>query len=320
LALLEVAPVILVEREDWGAPASSPASYLASARGVKVHYLGTEYASRVHSLCDDYVRSIRAAHLANTKENYVDIAYTALVCEHGSVFEGRGLHKRPGANGSAALNSRDYAVCALLGSEGLTVPPDAMLHGLRDAIEWLRRDGAAGEWIGGHRDGYSTECPGDRLYAWVQRGAPRPGGGKPDPAEDVYVVKAGDYLAAIAARLDVPWQDLAKVNGLRPPYTIHPGQELRIPAASSGGGQTVPPFPGTGAFVVGKRHPAVTELDRRLLAKGFARHHDGNGYQPGPLFTEHTRRNVADFQRSRAELRTDPDGYPGPLTWKLLHS
>ncbi|QPL14064.1 endolysin [Streptomyces phage TurkishDelight] len=310
-----------VEREDWGAPASSPASYLPSARGVKIHYLGTEYTSRAHSLCDDYVRSIRAAHLANVQENYVDVAYTALVCEHGTVFEGRGTHKRPGANGTPELNSRDYAVCALLGSKTLIVPPDAMLHGLVDAIEWLRRDGDAGTWLGGHRDGYATECPGDWLYGWVRRGAPRPDdGGQEEPPEDVYVVRPGDYLTVIARRLDVDWQDLAKVNGLRAPYTIRPGQELIIPGAASGGGDTAPPFPGAGAFILGRTHPAVTELDRRLEVNGFTRHHDGNGYQPGPLFTEYTRRNVADFQRSRPELRADPDGYPGPLTWKLLHS
>lgn len=309
-----------VQREDWGAPASSPASYLGTARGVKIHYLGTEYTPRVHSKCDDYVRSIRANHLANTTENYVDIAYTALVCEHGSVFEGRGSHKRPGANGSAALNGRDYAVCALLGSKGLTVPPPAMLTGLRDAIDWLRRDGDAGDWIGGHRDGYATECPGDELYAWVRNGAPRPGGSTPGPSEDLYRVKAGDYLAVIARRLDVSWQDLAKVNGLRAPYTVYPDQELIIPESSSGGGAEVPPFPGAGAFVLGKSHPAVTELDEVLVKGGWTKHHDGNGYQKGPRFTEYTRRNVSDFQRSRAELRGDPDGYPGPLTWKLLHS
>ncbi|MEU0059082.1 peptidoglycan-binding protein [Streptomyces sp. NPDC006334] len=308
-----------VQREDWGAPASSPASYLASARGVKIHYLGTEYSSRVHSLCDDYVRSIRASHLANVKENYIDIAYTALVCEHGSVFEGRGTHKRCGANGSAELNSRDYAVCALLGSKGFTSPPDAMLHGLRDAIEWLRRDGDAGDWIGGHRDGYATECPGDALYAWVQKGAPRPGGSQPAPAPDTYVVRPGDSLAVIARRLDVAWQDLARVNGLRAPYTIYPGQTLHVPERSSGGRQ-VPAYPGAGAFVLGRTNPAVVTLDEGLIRGGWTRHHDGNGYQKGPRFSEFTRRNVADFQRSRPELRGDPDGYPGPLTWKLLFS
>ncbi|GAB2327901.1 LysM peptidoglycan-binding domain-containing protein [Streptomyces griseoincarnatus] len=307
-----------VEREDWGAPATSPAGYLASARGVKIHYLGTAYASRAHSLCDDYVRSIRASHLANVRENYVDIAYTALVCEHGVVFEGRGTHKRPGANGNADLNSADYAVCALLGSSGLVAPPDAMLAGLRDAIDWLRRDGDAGDWLGGHRDGYATECPGDQLYAWVRKGAPRPAVGGQEEAEGgVYRVKPGDYLAVIARRLDADWRDLARVNGLREPYTIYPGQELRIPEPA---GREVPPFPGEGAFVLGRSHPAVVTLDEGLIRGGWTRHHDGNGYQKGPRFTEYTRRNVADAQRSDAVLRGDPDGYPGPLTWKFILS
>lgn len=82
----------------------------------------------------------------------------------------------------------------------------------------------------------------------------------------------------------------------------------------------VPPFPGTGAFVIGKSNAAVTTLDGGLIRHGFTRHHDGNGYQPGPRFTEYTRQNVADFQRSRPELAGDPDGYPGPLTWHLLLS
>lgn len=305
-----------VQRQDWGAPASSPAAYLASATGVKVHYLGTAYASRVHSLCDDYVRRIRANHLANTDENYLDIAYNAVVCEHGTVYEGRGPHKQPGANGNTRLNSLDYAVCALLGSSGLTEPPDAMLHGLRDAIDWLRRYGAAGDWVGGHKDGYPTECPGEPLYAWVLAGAPRPGG-EDGGAVGTYQVQDGDTLIGIAQSLGLSWQELAKLNGLAAPYTIYVDQELKVPP---GGGRTAPPFPGRGAFVIGRRDPAVTELDEQLVRLGFTRHHDGDGYQPGPLMTEYTRRNVADFQRSRPELAGDPDGYPGPVTWELAHT
>ena len=170
----------IIRRAQWGAPAASRAAFIGSTRGVKVHYLGTAYSSRPHTQCPAYVRQILQSHLANKEENYVDIAYNFLVCEHGGVFEGRGVHRRTGANGTAELNSRDYAVCALLGSSGLTEPTDAMLHGIRDAIEELREHGDAGDWIGGHRDGHATTCPGDPLYAWVKRGAPRPG--KPAPS------------------------------------------------------------------------------------------------------------------------------------------
>jgi hypothetical protein len=186
----------LVRRAEWGAPATSPAQYIASTRGVKVHYLGTPYSSRQHSACDDQVRAIRAAHL-RSPEGYSDIAYNALVCEHGYVFEGRGPHKKTGANGNQNLNSQHYAVCALLGSSGMTEPTAAMLNGLRDAIEWLRREGDAGTEIRGHRDGYATACPGDALYAWVQRGAPRP-----DAPELPTVSLAGVVYAATHARAD----------------------------------------------------------------------------------------------------------------------
>jgi len=164
----------IIRRAQYGLPAVSPAAYIGSTRGVKVHYLGTPYSSRPHSQCPAYVRQIRESHLANKQENYSDVAYNYLVCEHGDAFEGRGVHRRTGANGNAELNTQDYAVCALLGSSGLTEPTDAMLHGIRDAIEELREHGDAGDWIGGHRDGYATDCPGGPLYAWVKRGAPRP--------------------------------------------------------------------------------------------------------------------------------------------------
>ncbi|MER6912864.1 peptidoglycan-binding protein [Streptomyces sp. NPDC000594] len=166
----------LITRAQWGAPAQSAASPIASTRGVKVHYVGSAYPARAHDRCDDAVRSIRTTHLNDPDQNYVDIAYNMLVCEHGHVFEGRGALRRSGANGSTALNTDHYAVCALLGKTGLTQPTDAMLGGLRDAIEYLRERGKAGTEIKGHRDGFATECPGEPLYAWVRRGAPRPGG------------------------------------------------------------------------------------------------------------------------------------------------
>ncbi|WP_051970607.1 peptidoglycan recognition protein family protein [Kitasatospora azatica] len=153
---------------------------MASTQGVKVHYEGTEVPADLpdhHEWCAGRVRDIQAAHLANTSEGWIDVAYNALVCCHGYVFEGRGLHHETGANGNQPLNRAHYAVCGMIGDSGLTQPTDALLNGLRDAIEWLQQYGGAGPEIKGHRDGYATDCPGDPLYAWVQAGAPRPGGG-----------------------------------------------------------------------------------------------------------------------------------------------
>jgi hypothetical protein len=170
----------LVTRSQWGAqPSKGSLTYIDSTRGVKVHYEGSHVPlalanANQHGKCDDRMRTIQASHLNHPTENYADIAYNYVVCPHGYVYEGRGYHKKTGANGTAALNLKDYAVCAMLGNSGLVKPPDAQLNGIVDAIELLRSKGKAGGWVGGHRDGHATACPGDPLYAWVQKGAPRP--------------------------------------------------------------------------------------------------------------------------------------------------
>lgn len=43
-----------------------------------------------------------------------------------------------------------------------------------------------------------------------------------------YTVKAGDTVSQIAVKMDVQWQEIARINGLQPPYTIYVGQRLRI--------------------------------------------------------------------------------------------
>ncbi|MFV0439735.1 MAG: LysM peptidoglycan-binding domain-containing protein [Lachnospirales bacterium] len=45
----------------------------------------------------------------------------------------------------------------------------------------------------------------------------------------VYTVVSGDNLSKIADKYDTTWSALARLNGLRAPYVIHPGDELRVP-------------------------------------------------------------------------------------------
>lgn len=165
----------LVTRAQLGWPASAAPTQTTTS-GVKVHYEGAPVSVKLltdHNACIWEWQNIRKSHLANTQENYSDIAYNYGACPHGYLLEGRGLRRRTGANGNATLNAAHYAIVGLVGSEGLTKPTDAMLHAIRDGIELLRANGAGNE-IKGHRDGYATACPGAELYAWVQRGAPRP--------------------------------------------------------------------------------------------------------------------------------------------------
>lgn len=87
------------------------------------------------------------------------------------------------------------------------------------------------------------------------------------------------------------------------------------PGGSSWDGKS---FPGRDAFKIGKRHPAVKVLDERLIAHGYDKNHDGDGYQPGTMFTKYTRMNVKDFQLAQGWSGSGADGYPGPLTWERL--
>lgn len=189
----------LVTRADLGWPLSA-APTQTSTDGVKVHYEGSPVSRELltdHARCIAEWKAIRASHLANKEENYSDIAYNYGACPHGYLLEGRGIGKRTGANGNQPLNRAHYAICGLLGSEGLTQPTDAMLGAIRDGIELLRQHGA-GDEIRGHRDGYPTECPGTPLYTWVQKGAPRPGGtGTPPSTPSVSLSRVVD-----AARQD----------------------------------------------------------------------------------------------------------------------
>ncbi|MFH8926404.1 peptidoglycan recognition family protein [Streptomyces pristinaespiralis] len=180
----------LVSRAAWGArgyrlPSGATLYSSSRRRGVKLHYLGTAYSDRSHDRCDDYVRQLQAQHMDGN--GWSDIGYSFLVCTHGYVYEGRGLRRRNSANGNTTLNEQDYAVCLLVGSSGLTRPTDAQLHGARNAIDYCRSEGPAGTWLGGHRDGYATSCPGDPIYVWAKKGAPRPGATStpaPAPSEE----------------------------------------------------------------------------------------------------------------------------------------
>ncbi|MFI6394260.1 peptidoglycan-binding protein [Nonomuraea sp. NPDC050540] len=125
-------------------------------------------------------RTDNQSWLARRRGSVYFTGNTYAVCPHRKVFEGRGPHHLPAANG-AGLNAGHYAVLGLVGNAGLVQPPDTMLHGIIDAVEHLRAKGAAGREIKGHRDGFATDCPGEALYAWVRKGAPRPGASPPDP-------------------------------------------------------------------------------------------------------------------------------------------
>jgi len=109
------------------------------------------------------VRSIQAFH--QDSRGWADIAYNFLVCQHGLIYEGRGLTRGSAANGTTAANLSYYAICAITGEGDPT--PTALISGLQSACQMVR-DHGAGSVVVGHRDLFQTACPGTFLYAQVK--------------------------------------------------------------------------------------------------------------------------------------------------------
>lgn len=161
----------IVTRSQWGAHPPK-ARYTITAggatEGVFVHYTSSPYDTQAdHAKCAGRVKAVQEFHQGPSR-GWSDIAYSFLVCQHGTVFEGRGF----GVQGAHTLgyNSRAHAVCFLGGDRD---GRDDVTDRGRAALGWivrelLRRYPEGGGKVRGHRDVNQTACPGDELYAWVR--------------------------------------------------------------------------------------------------------------------------------------------------------
>lgn len=149
-----------VSRSEWGARAPDYRSSIGDVHGCTIHWNGPSVGRLRHPECDDIVRSFQRYHMDS--HGWSDIGYNFVVCQHGYVFEGRGLGVR-GAH-EEDLNAHWYGIQAMVG-RGDPIP-DALYGGLRDAIAYCRANDG-GDRINAHRDADATTCPGDELYVWA---------------------------------------------------------------------------------------------------------------------------------------------------------
>jgi hypothetical protein len=155
----------LIKRSEFGWGASG-ASAARPTRGLVIHYDGSKQglAGKPHTACIAYWKNTRAFHVGANR-GWADIGYSFGACPHGEVFEGRGLNRmqaaQPGGNDT-------WYSCTLMGGPG-EKPTAAQINAVRELRAWLMSKGVAGA-VKGHRDFYSTSCPGDLLYAMVRDG------------------------------------------------------------------------------------------------------------------------------------------------------
>ena len=182
----------IIPRAEWGFTgwATTPSRVATSQRtGFFVHYEG---GTSTRGATGPGVP--RAIHAYHRSLGWAGIGYSWVVTQDGAIYEGRGWDYSgahcPGHNTSA------WAVQVHIGGDDQ--PSDAALTSAR----WLYDQGCAraGRILTryGHRDGISTSCPGDRLYAWVKAGMPSPSSSTPAPAQTVWGEgDTGDKVAAI---------------------------------------------------------------------------------------------------------------------------
>ncbi|TDC78116.1 peptidoglycan-binding domain-containing protein [Streptomyces hainanensis] len=183
-------PFELVKRADWGAVVEyphPPGSWNPKNGGIILHCLSQDRVSpESHSNCFARVRELQVAHMVAPGPEGVpaepDIAHSYLVCQHGTVFEGRGVLRRPFANDTiSGGNMRYYAVCALIGVQD--TPSDGVLASL-DALDQYLGDLAGNYAAGLEILPYDAESgsPGDGIRAALRSGGV---GGRPRPTQPV---------------------------------------------------------------------------------------------------------------------------------------
>lgn len=180
--------VSIISRAQWGAkpwngdPSSDgPAHVPLSARTEWfVHYDGARHITATGNAVP---RAIDRQHQA---KGWAGIGYSFVVDQDGRAYEGRGW-SRVGAH-CPGHNVSGLSVQIAIGGD--QEPSEAALATARALYDEACRRTGRTLAKRGHRDGIATQCPGDRLYAWVQAGMPAKGyqpadgGTAPDAAPD----------------------------------------------------------------------------------------------------------------------------------------
>lgn len=207
-------------RAQWGGgnPPSLPNVPLP-ARHLFIHHSVTTGDEQAQC------RQVRAGHLAH---GYSDIAYTVMVGQSGTLYEGRDPVLAPEDVGGHTLNwnSRSFAICGLGNFENET-PTAAMIDSMRWLIGVWRWNGQlTGDCsIDPHRGVFSTACPGRNMpmdairVPWSE--APAPAQLPPPPPPVVMQTFSEDKLRTelVTVRTDQAGNGWAYTSGAGKPVS-----------------------------------------------------------------------------------------------------
>lgn len=170
-----------ISQETWrvGLPAPTGTVTPNSVHNIIVHHSAGSNTST------DYFNIVRNIYLYHTQTNkWDDIGYNYLIAQDGTLFEGRdgrGIVEGDNVLGAhfCSSNTGTMGIC-LLGDYTFVSPTPEAKETLTSLISWkIKKDqlDPSGIYpnpknlflpvIAGHRDGCSTECPGDKTYDFL---------------------------------------------------------------------------------------------------------------------------------------------------------
>ncbi|MFI9720698.1 N-acetylmuramoyl-L-alanine amidase [Streptomyces sp. NPDC052396] len=178
----------IVTRAGWGADESIREQGFVYSKSVKAAFVHHTASGNSYTCAQapSVIRGIYRYHVVSS--GWRDIGYNFLVDKCGTVYEGRagGVAKPVRGAHTLGFNTNSMGI-AVLGTYSKTKPSSAAVNAVARLTAWklglyggnpkgrATLTSAGGnrykkgkkvklKAISGHRDGYNTECPGDRLY------------------------------------------------------------------------------------------------------------------------------------------------------------
>jgi N-acetylmuramoyl-L-alanine amidase-like protein len=178
----------IVTRHGWGADVNLREGgflYNSTVKMAFVHHTATTNAYSCKQ-APSIIRGIYRYHVVSL--GWRDIGYNFLIDKCGTIYEGRAGGVREPVQGAHTLGfNKDSVGVAVIGSFQKKAPPKAATDAIAKLTAWklglfdrnpegkvTMTSGGSGKYsrgervrmnvISGHRDGYRTECPGQKLY------------------------------------------------------------------------------------------------------------------------------------------------------------
>lgn len=156
----------IISRRAWGAKPPKNVVHTRWYSGMTgwVHHSESPAPSQSADRKTEYsvMQSIQSFHMGPSR-GWSDIGYHYCIMPSGRVYEGRGY----GVVGAHCPGHNTEPGICIIGSYDNMVPSNEALQ----SLHWLLDELKCGKRKG-HRDGFSTSCPGDALYNRIKKPLP----------------------------------------------------------------------------------------------------------------------------------------------------